>query len=158
MMQELDRDKTADASESAQPAHIHELRIPNERTRLGFRVGGHFAGPNALVSGHAELTRPVFQRLLLIPTLGWLRGNLFLITLEQLDHLSSVGNLSEILGANGPMDGQISLPSLNMGKFSAPEQEELVRRGCVSALQLCARLGMIRGRGITSAGDAGLAD
>lgn len=149
MMNDQPKLRATPDTPSVRGKHIKELLVPGSGHRIGFKVGGNFPGPNALVSGYAELTKPVYQRLLLIPTLAWMRGTLFLITLERLDQLQLDANLLEIIGADGPVDDQVTLPSLNTTSLGEEAREKLIRHGYNAALQLCARLGMISGRGVS---------
>lgn len=147
-MQEFNPDFLFGISLPAPGRNIHDVRAPDSRSRVGVRFGGGFSGPNALVVGNADLIRPVVQRLILIPSLAWMRGNLFAIALEGLERLPSGHGLSEILSADGPIDGQITLPSLAMKSLGHKARSEMVRRSHRSALRLCTQLGMIRSRGV----------
>ncbi len=45
---------------------------------LGYIVGGHRPGPNALVAGYQPVADLVFDALLALPSLPWIRGTLYL--------------------------------------------------------------------------------
>ncbi len=147
-MQEFNPDFISGISLPAPGRHIHDVRAPDSGSRVGVRIGGGFSGPNALVVGNADLMRPVLQSLLMIPSLAWMRGNLFAIAIEGLEGLPSGHGLSEILSADGPIDGQITLPSLAMKSLGHKARSEMIKRSHRSVLRLCTQLGMIRGRGV----------
>lgn len=111
---------------------------------FGYRLVGASAGPQLVVAGHCEASSDVFERLLDIPTLPWIRGNLVLIRLDALDDL--VLDISSIAHI-GVVDRTLILPD------SGPdvERELMQRRNYHMILRTCAQLGMIAGRGVASA-------
>ena len=128
--------------------HISELYLPRSNRRFGFRVGGLMAGPNVVVACEAALARQVYQRLLLIPSLNRLRGRLFLISLDRLDDLQELGSLRGLLGVTGPVDNILTLPAVELETLDETAAAELIRRNYYGVLRLCARMGMVQGRGI----------
>ena len=115
-------------------------------TQAGGRVFGHrlvgaSPGPQAVAAGTCSAAEEVFDRLLSIPTLRWMRGTLVLIRLDALD--DPVGELS-VLPPIGHVDRTLMLP---WPDADTPE-DLLVRRSYHMVLRLCAKLGMIAGRGV----------
>ena len=108
---------------------------------FGHRIVGATAGPQVVVAGHCEAATDLFERLLKIPTLPWLRGNLVLIRLDALDDL--VHDISSIASI-GTVDRTIILADT-----SSEEVDEFIhRRNYHTILRTCAQLGMIAGRGV----------
>lgn len=132
-----------------QKSHISELYLPESSRRFGFRVGGLVNGPDVVVACQAALARQVYQRLLLIPSLNRLKGRLFLISLDRLDDLHDIGPLRGLLGVRGPIDRILTLPAVDLDTLDETAATELVRRNHYAVLRLCARMGMVLGRGMT---------
>lgn len=131
-----------------QKSHILELYLPESSRRFGFCVGGLMEGPNVVVACQAALARQVYQRLLLIPSLNRLKGRLFLISLDRLDDLQNIASLRGLLGVGGPIDHILTLPVVELDTLGETAATELVRRNYYAVLRLCARMGMVQGRGI----------
>lgn len=129
-------------------SHIAELYLPQASRPYGFEVGGLAAGPNVLVGCHSALARQVYQRLLLIPSLNRIRGRLFLLALDRLGDFGALGSLDELPGVTGPIDRVMTLPSIELDALDDRAAAELVRRNYYAVLRLCARMGMVQGRGI----------
>ena len=84
----------------------------------------------------------MFDRLLMIPTLPWMRGNLLLIKLNDLhDLVDEIAALRPV----GKIDRTVLLP-WGSGDLS---DDQLIKRGYHSVLRACADLGMITGRGVS---------
>ncbi|MBV2361304.1 hypothetical protein KUH32_16185 [Thalassococcus sp. CAU 1522] len=109
---------------------------------VGYRLGGARPGPSLMVAGYAPLALQVFDRLLALPTLPWLRGTLTLVSLGALNEGRTVCGLDH--APNQPVDEVLFLP------FAADSalQDAASRTGYWMVLRLCAKLGMIDGRGI----------
>ena len=113
-------------------------------TVFGYRIVGSKLGPQVVVAGSCDASTAVFERLLAIPTLPWLRGNLVLILLDALDDIvhdissiESIGHVDRtIMLANSPTD--------DGGKALNQKNYHMI-------LRVCAELGMISGRGVASA-------
>jgi hypothetical protein len=129
-------------------SHISELYLPESNRRFGFRVGGLMEGANVVVACQAALARQVYQRLLLIPSLNRLKGRLFLISLDRLEDLQDIASLRGLLGVSGPIDHILTLPTVELDTLDETAATELVRRNYYAVLRLCARMGMVQGRGI----------
>ena len=108
---------------------------------LGYHVAGCKAGPNLLVTAQEPHADEVFRRLLSIPTLPWLRGNLFLLHLDQTRH-SVAEQMPEMMPEMmneylENIDGQLCLTDL-----------ETAQAGYWTILRFCTQYGMISGRGV----------
>ncbi|WP_300062041.1 hypothetical protein [uncultured Roseobacter sp.] len=111
---------------------------------FGYRLAGTAAGPRPVVAGLGNPAEQIFDRLLQIPTLPWIRGQLVLIRLDLLDNAPD--DLDSVM-AIGPVDRTLTLPWYGL---EDPSDSEL-RRGCHHVLRACSRLGMISGRGVPRA-------
>lgn len=120
---------------------IDPLTITSTNLVIGHRLIGASAGPQLVVAGVCPSADEVFQRILSIPTLPWMRGNLVLLRLDRLEDAAEV--LHEI-SYIGPIDRTIFLPWPDTETLSKP----LVRRSYHMVLRACAELGMIAGRGV----------
>jgi|SRR6056297_2350626 len=148
MMENWKTSSAAPVEGDPQKSHILEMHLPGSNRRFGFRVGGLVNGPDVVVACQAALARQVYQRLLLIPSLNRLKGQLFLISLDRLDDLQDFGSLRGLLGVSGPIDHILTLPSVELDTLDETAATELVRRNYYAVLRLCARMGMVQGRGI----------
>lgn len=123
---------------------VEVLTTARTGTAFGCRLVGAKPGPQLAVAGVCPSAEIVFDRLLSIPTLPWLRGNLILLRLDVLDdilmELSSLSSMGEI-------DRTVMLPWVD------PDQEDrqTLRRSYHMVLRACADLGMISGRGVAPA-------
>jgi hypothetical protein len=121
---------------------VEVLSTSSRARKLGYRLGGSRPGPNVLVAGLSRVAEQVFEGLLALPTLPWLRGELVLIALEALDEEGPGGRV-EALSETG-FDEILFLPYA----VKAPFSEEAAREGYRTVLRLCTQLGMIDGRGV----------
>lgn len=111
-------------------------------TVIGHRVGGTLAGPQVLVAGISPLSDLVYKRLLAIPTLGWMRGQLTLVNLTKLDAFElEVGDAG--IATETP-DEVMFLPY----DCDPAHYDQVSKEGCWAILRLCTQLGMISGRGV----------
>lgn len=111
-------------------------------TVFGYRLVGALPGPQLVVAGICPAAARVFDRLLSIPTLPWMRGNLVMVQLDALEDL--VGDISSMVEL-GPVDRTIVLP----GGTETGGGELLIRRNYHAVLRACADLGMIAGKGVS---------
>ncbi len=109
---------------------------------LGYRLGGHIAGPRVLVVGHDPIAAPVFDRLMALPTLGWLYGELTLINLTALDTAKESRRFAEFIL---PKPDELMFLPYNL---RTREERKTCDAGYWSVLRLCTDLGMISGRGV----------
>lgn len=121
--------------------YIAALTATAKGTVIGYRLVGASAGPQLVVAGICPSSEHVFDRLLSIPTLPWMRGSLVLIRTSALDNLLSDLPSVSVLGE---IDRTMVLP------FSDTEKadETIIRRSYHQVLRACASLGMISGRGV----------
>lgn len=131
-----------------QKSYISELYSPQTGRQFGYRIGGLLHGPDVAVSCQAALAKQVFQRLLLIPSLNRMKGRLFLISLDRLEDPQGCVSLHELLGLGRAVDGILTLPPVELDTLDEAAAMELVRRNYFAVLRLCARMGMVNGRGI----------
>jgi hypothetical protein len=133
----------------AMPApYIQELAHENRPGHYGFRIGGAVAGPNLVFSGFSPLAGSLFQRLLLLPSLSRLRGQLFLIQIDRVRDDSELERIDAYLPAGTVIDAQMFLPFLNPQGMDAAMIESELKEAYWSVLRLCADHGMISGRGV----------
>ncbi len=123
--------------------YVEIMATEQTGTSFGYRLVGASAGPQIVVAGICPSAAQVFVRLLAIPSLPWMRGNLVLIRLDALDNLW--GDLS-LMSPLGEIDRTLILPWSDIEDTDA----ELIRRGYLMVLRACAELGMICGRGVAS--------
>ncbi|WP_415918839.1 hypothetical protein [Tateyamaria sp. SN6-1] len=110
----------------------------------GHRLRGAAPGPQLVVAGMCASAEIVFDRLLQIPTLPWMKGNLLLIQLNKLDNLQfDLATLPPL----GIIDRTLVLP------WDSSDETDVIaaRRNYHLVLRTCAELGMIQGRGVASA-------
>ncbi len=114
---------------------------------IGYRIGGSRPGPNAVLASDAALIEALFDRFMALPTLPWLWGRLYLVSLDSIEN----GNLHELIGTlpDVPVDGLVMLPYSDKAEGHANSIES----GYWAGLRLCRQLGMIEGRGVLSDAD-----
>ena len=108
---------------------------------FGYRLIGAAPGPQVVVAGIGRIAEQVFDGLMAIPTLPWMRGTLVLVHLDVLDHPAGETALRVPLG---PVDRTLKLPWPSQALPEAP----LVRQSLHRVLHVCADMGMISGRGL----------
>ncbi len=130
---------------------IHEVAPPSAigshaggslATDLGYIVGGHRPGPNALIAGYQPVADRVFDALLALPSLPWLRGTLYLVRLEALGGGLAAGDAEALSDVR--FDRTLILPL----RAASPGGSDLTTACYRRVLGLCAELGMIQGRGL----------
>ncbi len=123
-------------------AGIKSLPLGGVACDLGYVIGGCKPGPDILVAGYRPVADKVFDRLLKIPSLPWLRGTLYLIRLEA---LADTAPGSDIAGLSGKdFDKTIILPL----SAALDGEVDLIAESYQRVLGMCAELGMIQGRGL----------
>ena len=121
---------------------VHVLTAPNSTQTIGYRFGGFNAGPSLLVAGHDPVATMVYDRLLQLPTLAWMRGSLTLVFLHALERDSMTPRLETLVA---PKPDEIAFLPYQMDEAF---HEEAAKEGYWTVLRLCASIGMISGRGI----------
>ena len=108
---------------------------------FGYRLQGGSSGPQLVVAGVCDMTDEVFDRIMRIPTLPWMRGSLVLIRLNALDDLfTDLARLNPL----GTVDRTLVLPWPDDKVLNA----FVLRRNYHLILRTCSDLGMIAGRGV----------
>ncbi len=134
--------------EVSEAKHVEVLTSAGSGAVIGYRLQGGRAGPSVLVAGHNPFAEGIYDRLMALPTLPWLRGSLCLIILETFDNEACPDSL--LTDPSDKFDEVLFLPY-------SPETEngpEMIKEGYWMVLRLCAQLGMIDGRGVSSARNA----
>ncbi|WP_157033288.1 hypothetical protein [Loktanella sp. S4079] len=109
---------------------------------FGYRLQGSSAGPQLVVAAAHPKTEAVFERILRIPTLPWMRGTMVLIKLDALDDLFADLGLLDPLGQ---VDRTIMLPWAD----TKAARDRQLRHNYHLILRACTELGMISGRGVS---------
>lgn len=121
---------------------VEVLTAPTSGVTIGYCFGGYKVGPNALISGDAVLIDQIVDRLILLLTLPWMRGQLYLMKLDRIDYTSERDIRAHLGGV--VVDELVMLPHLN----PLTDETEQVQSGYWTVLRLCSKLGMIDGRGV----------
>lgn len=122
---------------------VEVLTSETTGTVIGYCLGGGRPGPNLLISGFDPLISEIFEKLIEIPTLPWMWGQLYLVTLDALDAEYNGNPLEELNGIT--FDDVIFLPALD----AAMDVPATAQDGYRTVLRACAGMGMIAGRGIS---------
>ena len=122
---------------------IEVLTTDNGRHVLGYNIGGFYPGPKVLVAGHDPVASRVYERLVQLPTLGWMRGSLTLVCLNLMEREGLQAHFGTTI-AEHP-DELVFLPY----HLDARHHAAAARQGYWTVLRACAQLGMIEGRGLT---------
>ena len=112
----------------------------------GHRLGGNRPGPALIVSGFEDLSREVYERLMALPSLRFVKGTLYLMYTDKLGEDIEAQVLSPKI--TGPIDDVLFLPFV---ASEANDSEEITKArtdAFWAILAMCARYGMISGRGI----------
>lgn len=128
--------------DAAESSLVHILTSPWSGSTIGYRVGGFNAGPSVLVECCDPVAPLVYDRLLRLPTLAWMRGTLNLVFLDVIEHEGLEGCVAELVGSRP--DELVSLPCNLDGKH----HKETAIEGYWTVLRACKALGMIEGRGV----------
>lgn len=120
---------------------VEILTLPGIDLPLGYKFSGLRAGPAALISAQSRITDAIFERLALVPTLPWLRGSIYLMSQEVMDRADA--RILKAAMAEVAFDEAILLPFAD-----ASDTEKAACQGYWTTLRLCARLGIIKGRGV----------
>jgi hypothetical protein len=119
---------------------IQVLKTESTGTVYGYRLVGANAGPQIVVAGHCDSAQQVFDRLIAIPTLPWMRGSLVFVRLDMLDDINAD---FDVLAPLGKVDRTLVLPLAD-----DTNKERVVRAAYHDVLRACTELGMISGRGV----------
>jgi hypothetical protein len=121
---------------------VEVLTNPQSGMEIGYTLGGAKSGPRFLVVGHAPIIDKIYERLIALPTLPWVCGQIFLVPLDDMDE----SELSDVLAQlpESSFDEAILLPIMD----SQATQIQTVHHGYWKVLRLATQLGMIAGKGV----------
>jgi len=117
---------------------IREVFVPAGTDAVGYHVSGAQRGPTLLIASDAEVIQPVYRRVLALPNLPWLRGNLLLVRLGQTAGPCDAIMLDQLAAQFNPIDDVLHIAG------SGSDQQALYW----TILRFCAKYGMISGRGV----------
>lgn len=109
---------------------------------IGYRIGGFNPGPSVFVAGHDPVAAIVYDRLMQLPTLSWMRGSLNLIFLNAIEHAGIDAHIGQM--TDDKPDELVFLPYFVDEKHHADAANE----GYWTVLRACKSIGMIAGRGV----------
>lgn len=132
----------APAMDAPESRFVEILTAPITGNAIGYGFGGSLPGPNALVAGDAALIEALSERLLRLPTLPWMWGKLYLVSIDGSD-CADLEDVRDCL-AEVQLDELILLPHTK----TLQGWQQSVDQGYWTTLRLCSRLGMIEGRGV----------
>jgi len=135
------------AAKTGTPRYSASYDDPETSQIVGHRIGGAFAGPKLMVAADAPLAEAVFKRLTKLPTLPWMRGELWVINLTSFNE-HTILHLPATLWET-PIERTVVLPHVTSDTLS----EEIATEAYWSVLRLCSDLGMISGRGVQMVGN-----
>ncbi len=116
---------------------------------VGYQIGGHTPGPEAIVIGHRAATATAFNRLAQLPSLPFLVGRLTLVYQEALDDdASGIGYMDVV---PNPVYGSLFIGCIPDMATSSATRRRIDNETYWATLRLCAKLGMINGRGVPPA-------
>ena len=114
------------------------LRVRAQSQSVGYHVTGALPGPTLLVAGHGDVVRTAYRRILALPNLPWIKGDLILTELNAARPEVDDVILDDVAGSLGPIDDTLLL-------FGTPAYHLTLYW---TILRFCARYGMISGRGV----------
>ena len=109
---------------------------------IGYRIGGFNPGPNLLVAAHDPVAALVYDRLMLLPTLCWMRGSLNLIFLNAIEHAGINAHIGQMTDTKP--DELIFLPY----HLDEKHHSDAANEGYWTVLRACTAIGIISGRGV----------
>ena len=117
---------------------------PRFGKNFGYCFGGDRPGPNAMLAAWSPTIDAVARRLILLPTLPWMWGHLYLVALDLVD-------------TDLHADMALCMADVTFDEVSVlahPGREQLEESdhdaGYWAVLRMCTGLGMIQGRGVTA--------
>ncbi len=118
---------------------------------VGYRIGGHTKGPEAIVIGNRAATATAFHKLAQLPSLPYLVGRLTLVYQEAIDDASSGVGYMDVVP--NPVYGSLFVGYDPDEAASSTMRRRIDDDTYWATLRLCAKLGMISGRGVPAKGD-----
>jgi len=128
------------------PKGSQELTHAISGATIGYRISGGTAGPRALAVGRRQDAQDAFERLALLESLPRLRGELFVLFEDAVDDETS--GIAEARLLDTRFDGKIFIAYQDVLPADSAAQRDQDRAAYWTVLRLCARLGMISGRGV----------
>jgi hypothetical protein len=115
---------------------------PHARIPYGVRFGGDRPGPSALFTAPSTTIETVARRMIKLPTLPWIWGHIYLIS-------------SDMISSGQQVDVTSCLPNvifddITISAASNQDSTDTLDAAYWTVLRLCARLGMIQGRGVAT--------
>lgn len=113
---------------------------------VGYAVKGAMPGPRAVVSGFEPVAGPTYKRIVALPALPFIRGELVLAFADRV----SVADMRQMNGAGGvdAADEVLFLPFRGEANTDPFDLRRASQEAYWSILGMCTRLGMISGRGV----------
>lgn len=131
------------ASQKVSAGFVEVLTSRATGVQIGYRLIGAKAGPQLVAAGTCDIAESVFHRVLSIPSLPWMRGNLVLLRLDVLhDIIDDLAQLQQM--------GRIDRTLLLAWGGDTTLVDQIVRRNYHMLLRACTELGMISGRGVAT--------
>lgn len=118
---------------------------------IGYRIGGHTPGPEVVIVGYRSASAEAFHRLAQLPSLPFLLGQVTLIYQEALEDQQSGFGYAAL--SRRHIDGSLFI-SYDADNMTEDSLGRMRSDAYWSVLRLCARLGMINGRGVKQQDDA----
>ncbi len=133
---------TSDGDDGDMCRFVEVLTAQDSGENIGYRFGGDRPGPNALVAGDATLMDALFDRLCNLPTLPWMWGKLYLVTLDGVE-CTGLPDIARCI-PDMAFDALVMLPN----EPAEHTRDFSLDRAYWATLRLCRQLGMIEGRGV----------
>lgn len=134
---------TSSGDDQSDTKFVEALTADTSGEFIGYRFGGGRPGPNALIAADARLIEALSDRLVSLPTLPWMWGQLYLVALDDVE-------------CRALKDVRLCLPDLTFDELVmlpyAPGDDThdiSIDRAYWATLRLCRQLGMIQGRGVS---------
>lgn len=113
---------------------------------VGYTIKGAAPGPRAVVSGFEPVAGMAFKRIISLPSLPFIRGELALVYTDRVS-TADLGRLGGDGGADAA-DEVLFLPFRTDADTDPFDQRRAAQEAYWSILGMCTRLGMISGRGV----------
>lgn len=117
---------------------------------MGYQIGGHAPGPEVLVIGYRAATAIAFHRLAQLPSLPFLLGRLTVAYQEAIDDETSGIGYMDLF--NDRIYGSLFI-GYDATEATTGTRSRIEKDTYWSVLRLCAKLGMISGRGVPPAAE-----
>lgn len=129
---------TLEKCDDPRQVSIRQLHLPGCATPVGYHVAGMRRGPTLLVAGQGDVIGAAYRRILTLPSLPWIRGNLLLVHFEDKYPDLDTKILDEAATRFSAVDDTLHLIG------SADDRQDVYW----TILRFVAQYGMISGRGV----------